>query len=144
MLLLLGMILAVLLALFLFGTDLLGFGTNLGLRLRSVIEKQQQQTQQPVKPTQPETKRLSKAPAPSPPALPPSPKILTPTLTPQVVLTGQPQTYYNSWGWWLVDPNGSFHCPPMPPNPKSWTGGIKVLVQRDGVVYETWAPSCYR
>ena len=141
---LLGMVLGALLALFLFGTNLLGFGTNLGHGLRSALETQQQ-TRPAVKPTQPE-KHLSKAPAPAPApcCTPPSctPSIL-PVPTPEVVLTGQPQTYYNSWGWWLVDPNGSFHCPPVS-NPIAWTGGMKVLVQRDNVVYETWAPSCYR
>ncbi len=148
MLLLLGMVLGAILAILLFGTNLLGPG-NLE-RLRSVLGTQQQTQQPAVKPMQPAKKPSAPAvtPAPIAPAstpccTPPSQPILTSTPTPQVVLTGQPQTYYNSWGWWLVDPNGSFHCPPVF-NPTIWTGGMKVLVQRNGVVYETWAPSCYR
>lgn len=79
----------------------------------------------------------------APPAAP-APVVLAPTAPAPAVLLGQPQTYYNSWGWWLVDPNGSFHCPPVA-NPTSWTGGMKVLVQRSGSPpYEAWAPACYR
>ena len=78
------------------------------------------------------------APVPTPPA--PVPQ----SFTAPVVLLGQPQAYYNSWGWWLVDPNGGFHCPPVA-NSTTWTGGMKVLVQRpDGVTYDAWAPACYR
>ena len=59
------------------------------------------------------------------------------------VIIGEPQTFYNSWGWWLVDPNGGFHCPPVS-NPTTWIGGMGVWVQRRGTTYETWAPACYR
>ncbi len=94
------------------------------------------------------------APAPAPCCTPCCTPPLTPSAVPAptsapavsvpVVIVGQPQTYYNSWGWWLVDPNGSFHCPPVS-NPTSWTGGMKILVQRpNSPPYETWAPACYR
>mgnify|MGYP001558793714 CR=1 FL=1 len=59
------------------------------------------------------------------------------------VVIGEPQTFYNSWGWWLVDPNGGFHCPPVS-NPTTWRGGMGIWVQRKGTTYETWAPACYR
>lgn len=141
MLLLLGMVLGAILAMLVFGTNLLG-PDNLK-KLQSFLGTQQQQTQQPVvKPMQPAAKCPPKAPAPA--STPTPAKILTPAPIPDLVVTGKPQTYYNSWGWWLVDPGGSFHCPPMPGNPSTWTGGMKVLVQRNGVVYETWAPACYR
>lgn len=150
----LGMVLGAILAILIFGTNLLGSGHL--EQLRSFLGTHQQ-TQQPavtaVKPTQP-VKRLPKTPAPAAPApccTPQSctqssctPSILTPAPMPDLILTGQPQAYYNSWGWWLVDPNGSFHCPPVA-NPGSWTGGMKILVQRPGSPpYETWAPACYR
>lgn len=89
------------------------------------------------------------APSPTLPALPaPATPTVAPAPAPQppapALLIGQPQAYYNSWGWWLVDPNGSFHCPPVA-NPTSWTGGMKILVQRSGSPpYEAWAPACYR
>ncbi len=74
----------------------------------------------------------------------PAPSVAPVSHSAPVLLLGQPQAYYNSWGWWLVDPNGGFHCPPVS-DPTTWTGGMKVLVQRpNGRTYETWAPACYR
>ncbi len=97
---------------------------------------------------------LAPAPAPVPsatalvPTPPATPTPQSPAPVPQSfaapILLGQPQAYYNSWGWWLVDPNGGFHCPPVA-NPTTWTGGQRVFVKRpDGRTYEAWAPACYR
>lgn len=96
----------------------------------------------------PSAPTVSTPPSCCPPSccVPPTPIVVTPIPAPQpAFIIGQPQAYHNSWGWWLVDTGGSFHCPPVS-NPTSWTGGMKVLVQRaDGSPpYETWAPACYR
>ncbi len=83
------------------------------------------------------------APAPASSVVPPAP----PQAVYQQVLSGHPQMYSNDWGTWLVDPNGSFHCPRVD-NITVWIGGMEVWVFQvthpNKGWYRTWAPGCYR
>lgn len=95
--------------------------------------------------TNPVPQPTTPAPMLTPPVVsPPQPPSTSTPSAPAALVIGQPQAYYNSWGWWLVDPNGGFHCPPLVSNPTTWTGGMQVHVQRDGRSYNAWAPACYR